>query len=350
MDSRRDYKEYDIVKKLIITKAGGPEVFHIEESEDLTPPAGHVVVDVKAIGINFADILARQGLYPDAPPTPCCVGYEYSGLISKIGEGVEPDILENPVFGMTRFNGYATQVCVPVHQLFDKPERLSFEEAAGIPVNYLTAWQLLRVMGSLHQSDSVLIHNAGGGVGLAALDIAKHIGATTYGTSSPEKHAFLQHRGLDHCLDYRNQDWEKELALLTNNQGVELIIDPLGGGHWRKSYRALRSTGRLGMFGISTAADSNLTGKLKLLKTAVQMPFFHPVSLMNDNKAVFGVNMGKLWHESAKIREWMGCILQGIEEGWVQPHVDKSFRFEGVAKAHAYIEARKNKGKVVLSV
>jgi NADPH:quinone reductase-like Zn-dependent oxidoreductase len=338
------------VRKLIITKAGGPEVFAIEEHEDLTPPAGQVVVDVKAIGINFADILARQGLYPDAPRLPCCVGYEFSGVVSKIGEGIEPDLLERAVFGMSRFNGYATQVCVPLQQIFDKPDNISFEEAAGIPVNYLTAWQLLVVMGSLQPTDSILIHNAGGGVGLAALDIAKHIGATTYGTSSPEKHTFLKHRGLDNCIDYRNQDWEQELAQLTNNAGVELIIDPLGGGHWRKSYRALRATGRLGMFGISTAADSHLAGKLKLLKTAAQMPFFHPVSLMNENKSVFGVNMGKLWHEPAKIRQWMDRILTGIKEDWIRPHVDKSFRFEGVAKAHAYIEARKNKGKVVLTV
>jgi NADPH:quinone reductase-like Zn-dependent oxidoreductase len=338
------------VKKLIITKAGGPEVFTIEDAEDLTPPAGHAVVEVKAIGVNFADVLARQGLYPDAPPLPCCVGYEFSGVVSKIGEGVEPEMLERAVFGMTRFNGYATQVCVPLAQLFLKPEKISFEEAAGLSVNYLTAWQLLVVMGSLHKGESVLIHNAGGGVGLAALDIAKHIGAITYGTSSPEKHVFLRHRGLDHCIDYRNQDWAKELALLTNDAGVELIIDPLGGNHWRKSYSALRATGRLGMFGISTAADSRLTGKLKLLKTAVQMPFFHPVSLMNDNKAVFGVNMGNLWHEPTKIRHWMDNLLRGLEEGWVRPHVDKSFRFEGVAKAHAYLESRQNKGKVVLTV
>lgn len=338
------------MKKIIITKAGGPEVMSIEELDELTPPAGHVVVSVKATGINFADILARKGLYPDAPATPCCVGYEFSGIVSKVGEGVDADWLETAVFGMTRFNGYATQVCVPVHQLFHKPEKLSFEQAAGIPVNYLTAWQLIIVMGSLHKTESVLIHNAGGGVGLAALQIAKRLGAITYGTSSPEKHNFLRHQGLDHCIDYRNQDWEKELNILTKDKGVELIIDPLGGGHWKKSFRALRATGRLGMFGISTAAESNLAGKLKLIKTGIQMPFFHPVSLMNENKSVYGVNMGKLWHEPDKIRQWMNTILKGVEQGWINPHIDKAFKFEGVAAAHAYIEDRKNKGKVVLTV
>ena len=138
--------------------------------------------------------------------------------------------------------------------MFPKPDSLSFEQAAAVPVNYLTAWALLVVMGGLRKSESVLIHNAGGGVGLAALDIAKHIGATTYGTASPGKHEFLRQRGLDHPIDYRNQDWLPALKQMTNGLGVELIVDPIGGGHWKKSYRGLRTTGRLGMFGVSTAS------------------------------------------------------------------------------------------------
>jgi NADPH:quinone reductase-like Zn-dependent oxidoreductase len=233
-------------------------------------------------------------------------------------------------------------------QFFEKPDSLSFEQAAAIPVNYLTAYALLAVMGSLQPGEAVLIHNAGGGVGLAALDIAKRLNAVTYGTASPSKHEFLRERGLDHPIDYRNQDWLPVLKEMTNGRGVELVIDPIGGGHWKKSYLALRSTGRLGMFGVSTASANGLKGKFGLLKAAWQTPWFHPFGLLNKNKGVFGLNLGHMWHEGGKVAEWMSVILDGVKEGWVRPHVDKAFPFDQVGEAHTYIESRKNIGKVIL--
>jgi len=207
---------------------------------------------------------------------------------------------------------------------------------------------LIVVMGSLHQSESILIHNAGGGVGLAALDIAKKIGAVTYGTASPSKHEFLKERGLDHAIDYRNEDWREVLMRLTNNRGVELIIDPIGGSHWKKSYSALRHTGRLGMFGVSSASATGLKGKVKLLKAAAQMPRFHPLGMLNKNRGVFGLNLGHLWHEPEKVAVWMRDILRGVEESWIRPYVDRSFKFSEASDAHTYIEERRNIGKVVL--
>ncbi|MGH8455150.1 MAG: zinc-binding dehydrogenase, partial [Nevskiales bacterium] len=213
----------------------------------------------------------------------------------------------------------------------------------------LTAWQLLVVMGSLSKDETVLIHNAGGGVGLAAIDIARHIGARIIGTASSGKHAFLKQRGIHEVIDYRTQDWLSELMKLTDGRGVELITDPMGGNHWKKSYKALRSTGRLGMFGISVATESSLFGPLRLLPVALGMPFFHPIPLMNSNKSAFGVNMGHLWHEVDKIRLWMDTLLRGVSEGWVRPHVDKSFSFAQAGEAQAWMEARKNIGKVILT-
>jgi NADPH:quinone reductase-like Zn-dependent oxidoreductase len=135
---------------------------------------------------------------------------------------------------------------------------------------------------------------------------------------------------------------------LTEGRGVELITDPLGGGHWKKSYRALRHTGRLGMFGISTASESGLVRPLAFAKVALNLPLFNPVSLMNDNRGVFGVNLGHLWHENVKIRSWMQALLDGVAAGWVRPHVDRSFALHEAGEAHRYIELRKNTGKVVL--
>jgi len=336
------------MRQVVTTTTGDVDVLKVQQKPDPRPGSGEVLIRVKAAGLNFADILSRQGLYPDSPPKPCVMGYEVSGVIEGAGDGVENEWIGKAVVAMTRFGGQSDLVVVNATQLFEKPRNLSFEEGAAIPVNYLTAYALIVVMGSLHEGESILIHNAGGGVGLAALEIAKKIGALTFGTASPSKHQFLAERGLDHPIDYRGQDWLPILKDLTHGRGVDLILDPIGGAHWKKSYAALRHTGRLGMFGVSTASANGLTGKLKLVKAALQMPRFHPLGLLNKNRGVFGLNLGHMWHEPDKVRVWMQEILKGVDEGWIRPHVDRSFTFDQAGEAHKYLEQRKNIGKVVL--
>lgn len=337
------------MRQIFITGHGGPEKLQVRESPDPQPRGNELRIRVKASGINFADILARQGLYPDAPKVPCVVGYEVSGSVDAAGPDARPQWIGREVIALTRFGGYADTVVVPEIRVFDKPASLGHEQCAALAVNYLTVWQLLVVMGSLSADETVLIHNAGGGVGLAAIDVARHIGARIFGTASSNKHAFLKERGLHEAIDYRSKDWSSELARLTDGRGVELIIDPIGGRHWKKSYESLRHTGRLGMFGISAASNSGRLAPLKLLGTALGMPFFHPLSLMNRNRAVFGVNVGHLWHEPEKTRVWAERLIQGVADGWARPHVDKVFPFDRAGDAHAYIEARRNIGKVVLT-
>ena len=336
------------MRQIVTTKTGDIDVLKVQEQPDPKPSSGEVLIRVKAAGLNFADILARQGLYPDGPRKPCVMGYEVSGVVEQIGEGVDAELAGKSVVAMTRFGGQSEYVAVKATQLFEKPGGLTFEQAAAIPVNYLTAYALIVVMGSLHKGESILIHNAGGGVGLAALDIAKRIGAITFGTASPSKHQFLKERGLDHAIDYRNQDWLPVLKNMTNGRGVDLVLDPIGGAHWKKSYSALRHTGRLGMFGVSAASANGLRGKLKLVKAALQMPRFHPLSMLNKNRGVFGLNLGHLWHEPEKVAVWMQEILKGVDEGWIKPHVDRAFSFDEAGAAHQYMEQRKNIGKVVL--
>jgi NADPH:quinone reductase-like Zn-dependent oxidoreductase len=338
------------MKHLVYTKTGGYDVLAVQEVADPVPAKDELLIRVKAAGLNFADILARKGQYPDGPKTPCVMGYEVSGIVENVGELVSEDWIGQEVIGLCRFKGQAEMVTLKELQVYKKPKRLTFEEAAAIPVNYLTAWVLMVTMGSLSADESILIHNAGGGVGIAALDIAKHIGAKTYGTASSRKHEFLAERGLDHAIDYRNKDWYEEIMSLTNGKGVDLIIDPLGGKEWKRSYKALRATGRLGMFGISVASTNTsggLAAKLSLIKTVLSMPKFSPLSLLDKNRGVFGVNLGHLWHEPEKAARWMKAILQGVEDGWVQPYVDKTFTLEEAELAHRYLEERKNIGKTV---
>ncbi len=335
------------MRAIVTTANGDASVMKVQELPDPSPAEGQVLVRVKAAGLNFADILARQGLYPDGPPKPCVMGYEVSGIVEAVGAGVDQALIGKSVIAMTRFKGQAELVVVPAAQIFEKPEELSFEEGAALPTNYLTAWALLVTMGGLQKDESVLIHNAGGG-GLAALDIARHIGARTFGTASTSKHEFLKKRGLDYAIDYRNQDWLPVLLDLTGGRGVELVIDPLGGDSWKKSYRALRSTGRMGVFGLSVASASGIRGKLNVLKAVALMPRYNPLGLMNRNKGVFGLNLGHMWGEGEKVAGWTRELLRGIAEGWIRPYVDHAFRFDEIAKAHGQLEGRKNIGKVVL--
>jgi synaptic vesicle membrane protein VAT-1 len=182
------------MRQIWITKIGPPEVLEVKEAPDPEPKAGEVRIRVEASGVNFADIMGRLGLYPDLPPIPVVPGYEVSGQIDAVGAGVAPDWAGRAVWAATRFGGYADTVCVPIKQVFARPAGMSALEAAAIPVNYFTAWQLIVVMGGLKAGETVLIHSAGGGVGIAATQIAKNIGAQVIGTASAAKHAELRRR------------------------------------------------------------------------------------------------------------------------------------------------------------
>ncbi|MBN2009339.1 zinc-binding dehydrogenase [candidate division KSB1 bacterium] len=336
------------MRQIVIDENGGPEVMVLRDNPKPTPAPGELLIRVKAAGVNFADILARLGIYPDAPPKPYVVGYEIAGMVEATGHADDDDWLDREVFAMMKFGGYSEYVCVKTSQVVEKPRKLSFEEAAAIPVNYLTAYQLIVVMGGLRAGESILIHNAGGGVGLAAIDVANHVGAVIYGTASSSKHMFLMKRGLDYPIDYRTQNWLSIVKQLTGGRGVELVLDPIGGRNLKKSYKALRHTGRLGVFGMAGAVKRGSSAKWQLLKTVMQTPKFSPIRMMNGNKSVFGVHIGHMWHEPEKVHEWMLAISDGIREGWVRPHVDQTFPLEQAGEAHRYIEDRKNIGKVVL--
>ena len=168
------------------------------------------------------------------PGPPIVVGDEVSGPVDAGGPYASPEWIGKEVFGLVRFGGYSDCVVVPAGQVFEKPATLSHEQCAALPVQYLTAWQLLVVMGSLSSDETVLIHNAGGGVGLAAIDIARHVGATIYGTASAGKHAFLNPAASTRRSTTSIGDWTGEVLRLTEGRGVELIIDPLGGDTGRR--------------------------------------------------------------------------------------------------------------------
>jgi len=227
---------------------------------------------------------------------------------------------------------------------------MSAAEGAALPINYFTAYQLIVVMGSLKKGETVLVHSAGGGVGIAAIQLAKHVGATVIGTASGPKHEYLKSIGADFLINYRIEDFEKRTLEITNGRGVELVLDAVGGDSFKKGYRVLAPTGRLGMFGISAAATGKTRSIPAFLSMAARMPWlqFNPISLMNDNKGAFGVNVGHMWDQVDRLRGWGEHLLDLYREGVVKPKVDRTFSFQDAAKAHHYIQDRKNMGKVVL--
>jgi NADPH:quinone reductase-like Zn-dependent oxidoreductase len=196
------------MRAVIITKHGGPDVLEVQEQPDPTMGPGDVRISVAASGVNFADVMARIGLYPDAPKTPCVVGYEVAGTVLEYGSEVHGISHGQRVMAGTKFGGYASQVAVPAADVVPLPDGLTFEQGAAIPVNYATAWAALIGYGNLQAGERVLIHAAAGGVGIAATQIAKRYGAEVYGTSSPSKHDRIREVGVDHPLDYTHDGWE----------------------------------------------------------------------------------------------------------------------------------------------
>lgn len=337
------------MRQVWITRVGPPEVLELREAPDPAPRPGEVRIRARACGINFADIMARLGLYPDAPKLPAVVGYEVAGDIDAVGAGVARTVGEK-VFAITRFGGYSDVVCVASEQAIPLPESLGYEQGAAIPVNYLTAYQMLIQMGALKAGERVLVHSAAGGVGLAAIELCRIYGAEVIGTASSAKHAMLRERGVAHLIDYTKQDYESEVKRLTAGRGVHIVLDAMGGEHWKKGFHCLAPTGRLVMFGMSNAATGKTRNLLSFVKTLLRTPIliFLPPSLINQNKAVIGVNLGHMWDETELLQRWLQQILAWHREGKIQPTVGERFPLAQAAAAHHYIQDRKNFGKVVL--
>jgi NADPH:quinone reductase-like Zn-dependent oxidoreductase len=333
------------MRQVFIARKGPPaRALEVRETPDPRPRAGEVRIRVRAAGVNFADLMACHGLYPDAPPRPFVPGYEVAGEIDEVGEGVPQSRRGERVVALTRFGGYSELIAARPDLILPVPAGLSFAEAASIPVNWLTAWHMLVELSNLRPGQRVLVHAAAGGVGLAALQICKRIGAEVIGTASAGKHARLREFGLSHAIDYRTQDFETEIRRITAGKGVHVALDAVGGASIQKSFRSLAPTGKLMIFG----ASSVLGGFRKMIGSALRMAPFWPLSLMKTNKAIFGVNIGRLWTEADMLVREMRDILRGFEEGAFKAVVDAEVPFAQAPRALERLEHRQNFGKVVL--
>jgi synaptic vesicle membrane protein VAT-1 len=342
------------VRAVVLTETGPPEVLRVQTRPDPPVGPGEVRVAVRAAGVNFADTMARIGMYPDAPKTPCVLGYEVAGDVESVGEGVDGFKAGHRVIAATRFNGQAELVTVPQEQVIPLPKDVSYEEGAAFPVNYGTAYAALVIMGGLKATERVLIHAAAGGVGISATQIAKGIGAEIFGTASASKHDAIREQGVDHPIDYRTADFEEEVRRITGGEGVDVIMDALGPTSFRKDYRLLREGGRLIMYGASElqtgSGKRDVVGALRSVARMplATMPWWKSVGMMNENKGVFGLNMLSWWDREGNLDRVTEPLMEAFGKGELRPVVAEAFPFDRAPDAHRFIEERRNVGKVVL--
>lgn len=331
------------MRSVVITRHGGPEVLQVQETPDPgSPGTQQVAIDVRASGVNFADTMARVGFYPDAPKLPAVVGYEVSGTVSAVGDGVSGIAVGDRVMAGTRFGGYAERVVVSASDVVPLPDRLTFEQGAAVPVNYSTAWAGLVRYGSLQSGERVLLHAAAGGVGIAATQIAKKLGAEIHGTASPSKHKQILGFGVDVAHDYTQDGWEKGLP------PFDLIMDAIGGKSFRTSYDLLRPGGRLVAFGASGVMSGEKRNLVAAASTALRMPRFNLIKQMSVSKAVIGLNMLALWDDAGTLEPWIGPLRAMLDDGTIEPIVAEAVPFAQAAEAHRILAERRNIGKVVL--
>ena len=274
-----------------ITRPAGPEALEVRETPDPEPGPGQVRIRVRAAGLNFAEVMAAQGLYPDAPKPPCVVGYEVAGLIDAVGDGTQ---------------GRAAR-------------------------------------------QRVLVHMAAGGVGTAVLQLCRTVDdLEVFGTASAVKHDVLKAEGCAHPIDYHATDYAAEVGRLTAGEGVDVVLDPLGGHDWRKGLKLLRPCGRLVAYGFANLATGQRRRPARLVSQAAGIPLLTPLGLMNHNRTISGVNIGHLWGQIAILREELQAVLVLWDRGSVKPLIDRTYTFTEAATAHRRILHHQNTGKVVL--
>ena len=335
------------MRKVVYPRAGGVETIQIVEESDPVPQSDQVCVRIHRAGINFAELMMRQGLYGSSPDFPFTPGYEASGVLIGVGDRVENLKQGDRVLAMTGFGGYSEKVCLDARRVIPIPDSVSFDQAAAIPVTYGTAFHMLVHLGRISKGDSVLIHHAAGGVGTAVAQICRSFGSSLIvGTASTPKRDFVESMGM-RFVDREREDFEEVCKDLTDGKGVHHAIDPVGGSHLLRSYKSLRKGGKLYYFGASAAVKGERRSRLSELRMWWGMPRFDPLKLMTSNKAVFGVHMGLLEDETV-FKGHLASLSEMLEKGEIDPVIDSVWRFENVADAQMHMHNRKNRGKVLL--
>ncbi|HZU98772.1 MAG TPA: zinc-binding dehydrogenase [Planctomycetota bacterium] len=322
------------MESVVVTRFGGPEVLEVRSGPSPTPKPGEVLVRVRAVGLNFADIFAREGLYGPGPRAPFVPGFEVAGET--------PD--GRRVIAVTRFGGYASEVVVEERRTYPLPDGWSFEEGAGFPAVALTAWHGIVNVARMRAGERLLVHSAAGGVGIAAGQIARALGIEAWGTvGSDEKLDVAREAGYAKVVNYRKSDFETELG------SVDVVLDAIGGSFFEKGYRMLRPNGRLLCYGLAGMTPRGRRPSWpRLAWEWLRLPRWNPIQLIDDNKTVAGFQVLRLWDEVAVLDAAMKDLLALAGRGALRPRIGARFPFARAAEAMQLLHSGTTTGKVVL--
>ena len=332
---------------ILIKNTSADKAFEIREVDLPQIKKGQVLIKVEAFGLNFADVMARKGMYKEAPPLPAILGYDVAGTIEAVGDEVLNVQKGDKVTAMTRFGGYAEYAVTNASAVAVIPNNIDAATATALTTQYCTAIYAASEMINLYKGDKVLIHSGAGGVGTALIQYAKYKQCEIFATAgSTEKLNYLKQLGVQHAINYNTQDFEKITKELTQQKGVDVIFDAVGGKSVKKGMRLLAPGGRLVCYGASDISDKNLFGKIK---TVLGFGFYHPFMFMMPSKSIIGINMLHIADFQPQIIE--RCLQKVIKlsaEGVFVPTIAKVFNVKDIGEAHDFLEKRKSIGKVVV--
>ncbi len=329
-------------RDIVIEKYGPASAMLVRNIAPRAPGADEISIDVAFSGVNFADVQMRIGLYPDAPKKPFVPGYEVSGLVSAIGKNVQDLAVGDRVVAGTYFGGYASSVTIPAHQAFKLPAAYDLAAGAALPVAYFTAQLAVFEMARVRKGDKVLIECATGGVGVLAMQMAKHVGAQVTGlTTSEHKKAFIESHG---AKAYTLAELKADPSI----RGFDFILNSSGGSNIQWQRKRLQMTGRMVCIGVSSGVKDGKRSFLRIAKTLLQMPRISILKLFNDNTGIYALNALHVLRDPSWIAK-LTASMDTVEQMGLAPHVGKVFAAADVGAAHDYLSMKQATGKVLLA-
>lgn len=320
------------MKAIQLSRFGGPDVLKLEDVKEAKPGKGQALVNVKAAGVNFIDIYQRRGTYP--VPLPYIPGLEASGVVESVGEGVKNVRAGDRVAYVHEPGAYAEKHLVSAEHLIPLPAEISFEQGAAFPLQGMTAHYLLHEFRKIKPNDTILIHAAAGGMGLLLVQWAKHLGARVFGTvSTEEKARKAKEAGADAVIIYTKQDFVPEVLKLTNNSGVELIIDGVGKTTFPSNLQAAAVRGNIIIFGAASGPADPIS----------------PNVLMQRSLTLSGGTLFNFLLSTQELMSRAKAVIEGIQKGWLKLHISEVFPLKEANKAQQKLEERSTTGKILLT-
>lgn len=332
----------------LLRKTGKPDVLRLSEILDPVPGAGEVLVRLQCIGINYAEILSRKGLYGWAPKRPYTLGMEGAGVIEEIGDAVEKSRLGERVIVGTQFGCYAEKIAVPQQQALPAIARFSIEENAAFAVNYMTAWVALFELARLQKNETLLVTAAAGGVGTAACQLAAKKGCRVFGLAgSEEKIELVKKLGAADAFNYRDADVFEKLRQACC--GIDVALELVGGRIFKESFNSLNPFGRLVVAGFASL-NLNWWNPFSIWQTWRDLPRANVLKMAEKSVGVMASHLGYLLDQPQRLHAIFDDLQKFVTATQIKPIIGKIFKFDQAAQAHAYIESRSSIGKVLLQI